>query len=79
MILLVYIHVQTPEENALFESQAPTISALTKGCTRVEIILGSSSQIPVGCGSAVVSSTVVVYLQVQVCRHVPGYFVYLFF
>jgi valyl-tRNA synthetase len=61
----LFIHVQTPEEKALFESQVPTISALTKGCSKVEVIQGSSSQIPAGCGSAVVSSTVVVYLQVQ--------------
>lgn len=50
---------------------------MTKGCTKVEIIQGSSSQIPAGCGSAVVSSTVVVHLQVQVC-HIPSYFNYSF-
>ncbi|KAF8130592.1 tRNA synthetases class I-domain-containing protein [Boletus edulis] len=61
----LFIHVQSPEEKALFESQVPTISALTKGCSKLEVIQGSSSQIPAGCGSAVVSSTVVVYLQVQ--------------
>jgi valyl-tRNA synthetase len=61
----LFLHVQTPEEKALFESQAPTISALTKGCSKVEVIQGSSSQIPAGCGSAVVSSTVVIHLQVQ--------------
>ncbi|KAG8215823.1 tRNA synthetases class I-domain-containing protein [Butyriboletus roseoflavus] len=61
----LYIHVQTPEEKALFESQSSTIGALTKGCTKVEVIQESSSQIPAGCGSVVVSSSVVVYLQVQ--------------
>ncbi|KAI9568346.1 tRNA synthetases class I-domain-containing protein [Boletus coccyginus] len=61
----LFIHVQTSEEKALFESQVPTVIALTKGCSKVEVIQGSSSQIPAGCGSAVVSSTVVVYLQVQ--------------
>lgn len=65
----LYVQAQTPEEKALLESQAPTISALTKGCTKVEVVGGSSSsqssQIPAGCGSAVVSSSVVVYLQVQ--------------
>ncbi|KAG9315147.1 tRNA synthetases class I-domain-containing protein [Chiua virens] len=61
----LFIHVQTMDEKALFESQVPTISALIKGCTKVEVIEASSSQIPTGCGSAVVSSTVVVYLQVQ--------------
>ncbi|KAG6372693.1 tRNA synthetases class I-domain-containing protein [Boletus reticuloceps] len=61
----LFIHVQSLEEKALFESQVPTISALTKGCSKVVVIQGSSSQIPAGCGSAVVSSTVVVYLQVQ--------------
>ncbi|KIK77445.1 hypothetical protein PAXRUDRAFT_834980 [Paxillus rubicundulus Ve08.2h10] len=61
----LFIHAQTVEEKVLFESQAPTMVALIKGCTKVDVIQGSSSQLPAGCGSAVVSSTVVVYLQVQ--------------
>ncbi|KAF9236793.1 tRNA synthetases class I-domain-containing protein [Melanogaster broomeanus] len=61
----LFIHVQTNEERGLFESQAPTMITLTKGCTKVDVIQGSSSRLPTGCGSAVVSSTVVVYLQVQ--------------
>ncbi|KAF9220567.1 hypothetical protein BS17DRAFT_759161 [Gyrodon lividus] len=61
----LFVQVQTIEEKGLFESQAPTMVALMKGCTKVDVIRGSSSQLPAGCGSAVVSSTVVVYLQVQ--------------
>jgi valyl-tRNA synthetase len=62
---LVFIHTQTSRETKLFQSQASTIVALTKGCKKADVV-ESLSEIPEGCGSAVVTPTVVVYILVKV-------------
>jgi len=59
-----FIHVQSDREIALFESQASTIVALTKGCKSAEVIR-DIKRIPTGCGSAVVTPTVAVYVLVR--------------
>lgn len=65
----VFIRVQTDAEAALFESQTPTIVALTKNCKSAKVVR-EPSEIPPGCGSTVLSPTVVVYLLVRVSdRH----------
>ena len=61
----VYIRVQTDAEAELFESQASTIVALTKGCKSAKVV-HDLKDIPPGCGSAVLSPTIVVYLLVRV-------------
>lgn len=60
----LFIHASDVSETDLFHSQAPTISSLIKGCTKVAVI-GDLSQLPPGCGSTAVSPTVAVYLAVQ--------------
>ncbi|EGN97199.1 hypothetical protein SERLA73DRAFT_110363 [Serpula lacrymans var. lacrymans S7.3] len=60
----LFVHAQSNEEEALFKSQTPTLVALTKGCKSVEVIR-SSNDVPPGCGSAVVTSTVAVYILVR--------------
>ncbi|KIJ59030.1 hypothetical protein HYDPIDRAFT_118902, partial [Hydnomerulius pinastri MD-312] len=61
----LFIHAQTDREEGLLKSQTATMATLIKGCTKVDVIRESSTQLPPGCGSAVVSSTIVVYLRVQ--------------
>ncbi|KAH7909011.1 tRNA synthetases class I-domain-containing protein [Hygrophoropsis aurantiaca] len=59
-----FIHTQTDKETVLFESQASTIVALTKGCKSAKIVR-AVQEVPAGCGSAVVSSTIAVYVLVR--------------
>lgn len=63
--LLVFVRAQTDAEAALFESQAPTIVALTKNCKSAKVVR-EVTEIPPGCGSTVLSPTIVVYLLVRV-------------
>lgn len=62
--ILVFIHVQSDPEAALFEPQLPTIVALTKGCKSAKVVR-SSSEIPEGCGASVVTSTITVHTLVR--------------
>ncbi|KIK55696.1 hypothetical protein GYMLUDRAFT_205313 [Collybiopsis luxurians FD-317 M1] len=59
-----FIHAKTEEEASLFESQIPTIVTLTKGCTGATVVR-DTKDIPAGCGSAVVTSTVVIHTLVR--------------
>lgn len=68
-MLPVFIHVQSDREIVLFESQASTIVALTKGCKSAEVIR-DIKHIPTGCGSAVVTPTVAVYVLVRVSQQI---------
>lgn len=61
----VFFHIQSVEEAALFESQIPTIVTLTKGCKSAKVIR-SHTDIPAGCGGAVVTSTIAVHTLVRV-------------
>lgn len=60
--------MQSDREIALFKSQASTIVALTKGCKSAEVTR-DIKHIPAGCGSAVVTPTVAVYVLVRVSEH----------
>ena len=61
----VFIRVQTDEEAKLFESQIPTIVTLTKNGQSAKVIR-NVSEVPEGCGSAVVTPSVVEYMVVRV-------------
>ena len=63
--MTVFLRVSTDKEAQLFESQAPTIVSLTKGCKSVQIVR-DLSDVPPGSGSAVLTSTVVMHLLVRV-------------
>ncbi|KAI0781633.1 tRNA synthetases class I-domain-containing protein [Irpex lacteus] len=60
----LFIRAQNDVEAELFQSQASTIVALTKGCKTAKVVR-ELSDIPPGSGSAVLSPTVVVYLLVR--------------
>ncbi|KAH9946584.1 tRNA synthetases class I-domain-containing protein [Amylocystis lapponica] len=60
----LFIRVQSDNEAALLESQAATIVALTKGGKSAKIVR-DLADIPAGCGSVVLTPTVVVYVLVR--------------
>jgi valyl-tRNA synthetase len=62
----VFLRVQSHNEAALYEAQVPTMLTLTKGCKSVKVVR-ELNEIPEGCGSAVISPTVAVYVLVRVC------------
>jgi valyl-tRNA synthetase len=57
--------MQDGAEAALFESQKGVIATLTKGCKSAEVVR-DSSEIPSGCGSTVLTSTISVHILVRV-------------
>lgn len=61
----VFVRVQSENEVALFESQVPTILALTKHGKSVKVVR-TPEDIPAGCGSAVLTPTVVLHVLVRV-------------
>ena len=65
MWFLVFIQVQSDEEAALFSPQCSTLVALTKGCKSAKVVR-SQTEIPDGCGSAVVTPTLFVHTLVRV-------------
>ena len=66
----VFIQVQSDQEAALFSRQCSTIVALTKGCKSAKVVR-HQADIPDGCGSAVVTPTILVHTLVRVSM---GYF-----
>ncbi|KAI0338116.1 hypothetical protein BDW22DRAFT_1338444 [Trametopsis cervina] len=60
----LFIRVQSDAEADLFESQTSTIVALTKGCKSAKVVR-ELSEVPAGCGSAVLSPTIVVHVLVR--------------
>ncbi|KAF7371107.1 Valyl-tRNA synthetase [Mycena sanguinolenta] len=60
----LFLHVQTDEEAALFESQVSTIVALTKGCKSAKVVR-DLKDIPEGCGGTVVTPTIAVHALVR--------------
>lgn len=64
-LLLVYINSSKPALTALLDSQAPVITALTKGCKSVEVVK-SVEDVPEGCASELVNADVTVHLMVRV-------------
>jgi valyl-tRNA synthetase len=62
---IVFLHIQDDDHAALFESQKSVITTLTKGCKSVEVVR-DVSQVPSGCGSTVLTSTISVHILVRV-------------
>ncbi|KAJ7055019.1 tRNA synthetases class I-domain-containing protein [Mycena amicta] len=60
----LFLHVQTEDEAALFESHLPTIVALTKGCKSAKVVR-DIKDIPEGCGGTVVTSTIAIHALVR--------------
>ncbi|KAF8332211.1 tRNA synthetases class I-domain-containing protein [Amanita rubescens] len=60
----LFYYIQDDVEAALLGSQLPTIVALTKGC-KSSIVVRNLSEIPAGCGAAVVTPTVAVHVLVK--------------
>ena len=61
----MFIQVQSDEEVKLFESQAPMIITLIKGCKSVTVVK-DINDIPAGCGSGILTPTVVIHALVRV-------------
>lgn len=59
------MHIRDGAEAALFESQKGVITTLTKGCKTVEVVR-DAGEIPPGCGSTVLTSTIGVHILVRV-------------
>ncbi|SJL02337.1 probable VAS1-valyl-tRNA synthetase [Armillaria ostoyae] len=57
-----FIHAQ--DDAQLIESQLPTVIALTKGC-KSAVVVGDSKDIPAGCGSSVVTKSIVIHTLVR--------------
>jgi valyl-tRNA synthetase len=62
---VVFLHIRDGAEAALFESQKGVITTLTKGCKSVEVVR-DAGEIPPGCGSTVLTSTIGVHILVRV-------------
>jgi len=60
----LFIQVQSDQEIKLFESQAPTIVTLVKGCKSVKVVK-DISDVPAGCGSEILTPTVVIHALVR--------------
>ena len=59
------LQVQSDQEAKLFESQAPTIVTLIKGCKSVKVVK-DINDVPAGCGSEILTPTVVIHILVRV-------------
>jgi len=62
---VVFIQVKTDEEQQLFTPQMPTVVALSKGCKSAKVVR-DAADVPAGCGSAVVTPTIIVHTLVRV-------------
>jgi valyl-tRNA synthetase len=61
----VFIQVRTDQEEQLFAPQVPTVVALSKGCKTAKVVR-NATDIPAGCGSAVVTPSIIVHTLVRV-------------
>ncbi|KAF5319390.1 hypothetical protein D9619_008866 [Psilocybe cf. subviscida] len=59
-----FIQVQTDDEAKLFAPQTSTIVALSKGC-KAATVVRNAADIPAGCGSAVVTPSIIVHTLVR--------------
>ena len=64
----MFVQVQSDQEAKLFESQAPTIVTLIKGCKSVTVVR-NITDVPAGCGSGILTPTVVMHALVRVSTH----------
>ncbi|EMD35801.1 hypothetical protein CERSUDRAFT_84897 [Gelatoporia subvermispora B] len=60
----LFIKVQDDREVELFESQSRTFVALSKGCKSLQVVR-DVSEIPAGCGSQVLTPSVIVHILVK--------------
>ncbi|KAI9462013.1 tRNA synthetases class I-domain-containing protein [Lactarius psammicola] len=60
----IFFHIQDGAEATLFESQKGVITTLTKGCKSAKVVR-DASEIPPGCGSTVLTSTISVHILVR--------------
>ncbi|KIJ23910.1 hypothetical protein M422DRAFT_39377 [Sphaerobolus stellatus SS14] len=60
----LFFHTQTEAEQTTFESQLPTIIALTKGCKSAKVVR-RIEDVPAGCGSALLTETLTIYILVR--------------
>jgi len=60
----LFIQVRSDQEAKIFESQASTVVTLIKGCKSVKIVRDIKG-IPAGCGSEILTPTVVVHVLVR--------------
>lgn len=65
LLRTVFFYIQSDQEATLFESQLPTIVALTKGCKSAKVVR-ELSEIPAGCGGGVVTPSIAVHTLVRV-------------
>lgn len=63
-VCAVFIQVQTDDEAKLFAPQTSTIVALSKGC-KAATVVRNAADIPAGCGSAVVTPSIIVHTLVR--------------
>jgi valyl-tRNA synthetase len=59
-----FYHVQSDNDASLFQSQTPTIVALTKGCKSASVVR-TSDGIPPGCGSQVLTPDITIHVLVK--------------
>jgi len=60
----VFAHSSDEAERAMLASQAPTIIGMVKGCSAVDVV-GNVDDVPGGCGSQVLSSSLVIYILIK--------------
>lgn len=63
----VFLHSTQSSLTSLLSSQAPVLSALTKGCKSVEVCQ-TVEDVPEGCASELVTADVTVHLMVRVSK-----------
>ena len=66
----MFVQVQSDQEAWLFESQVSTIATLIKGCKTVTVVK-DVSDIPAGCGSEILTPTVIIHVLVRVSAFLP--------
>lgn len=66
----MFVQVQSDDEAKLLESQAPTIVTLIKGCKSIKAVK-DINDIPAGCGSEILTPTVVIHVLVRVSARLP--------
>lgn len=66
----MFVQVQSDQEARLFESQAPMIVTLIKGCKSVKVVK-DINEVPPGCGSDILTPTVAVHVLVRVSTCPP--------
>lgn len=71
LVTLAFLHITNDADAALFESQIPTMLTLTKGCKSIKVVR-NVTEIPAGCGSAVLTQTIGIHILVRVRE--PGFF-----